>query len=52
MLRADAEKGTIPGAVIMVARHGKVAHFEAVGVSDPGTKTPMAQATPYSASIR
>ncbi|HZX84412.1 MAG TPA: serine hydrolase domain-containing protein [Reyranella sp.] len=45
MLRADAEKGTIPGAVIMVARHGKVALFEAVGVSDPGTKTPMARDT-------
>ena len=31
-LKADADKGVIPGAVLLVARHGKVALFEAVGV--------------------
>jgi CubicO group peptidase (beta-lactamase class C family) len=41
MLRADSEKGTIPGAVLLVARQGKVAYFEAIGVRDPGTKAPM-----------
>jgi CubicO group peptidase (beta-lactamase class C family) len=41
MLRADSEKGTIPGAILLVARHGKLALFEAVGVLDPQTKTPM-----------
>jgi len=40
-LRADAEKGQIPGAVLVVARHGKVALFETVGVLDPQTKAPM-----------
>lgn len=40
-LRADAEKGQIPGAILLVARHGKVALFEAVGVLDPQTKAPM-----------
>jgi CubicO group peptidase (beta-lactamase class C family) len=45
MLRADAEKGTIPGAVLLVARQGKVAYFEAIGVRDPGTKAPMTRDT-------
>jgi CubicO group peptidase (beta-lactamase class C family) len=41
MLRADSEKGQIPGAVLLVARHGKIAAFEAAGVLDPATKAPM-----------
>ena len=40
-LRADAEKGTIPGSVLIVARHGKLALFEASGLRDPQTKTAM-----------
>ena len=40
-LSAEVSKGTIPGAVTMVVRNGKVAHFEAVGVLDPETKAPM-----------
>jgi len=40
-LKADADKGVIPGAVLLVARHGKVALFEAVGVRNPETKAPM-----------
>jgi CubicO group peptidase (beta-lactamase class C family) len=40
-LKADVEKGVIPGAVVLVARHGKVALFDAVGVRDPATKAPM-----------
>jgi CubicO group peptidase (beta-lactamase class C family) len=32
-LRDDIAKGTIPGAVLMIVRHGKVAHFEAAGVA-------------------
>src|SRR5262245_4731285 len=34
-LRKDIAKGTIPGAVLLVSRHGKVAYFEAVGRLDP-----------------
>ena len=41
MLRADTAKGTAPGAVLLIARHGKVAYFEAAGVIDPATKAPM-----------
>lgn len=31
----------IPGAVMMIQRHGKVAYYETFGVRDPGTKAPM-----------
>ena len=40
-IRADVEKNVIPGAVLLVARHGKVVLFEAIGTRDPETKTPM-----------
>jgi CubicO group peptidase (beta-lactamase class C family) len=40
-LKADSDKGVIPGAVLLVARHGKVALFEAIGVRNPETKAPM-----------
>jgi CubicO group peptidase (beta-lactamase class C family) len=35
VLRSDVAKGTIPGAVLLVSRHGKIAYFEAVGQLDP-----------------
>jgi CubicO group peptidase (beta-lactamase class C family) len=41
LLRDDSAKGTIPGAVVMVVRNGKIAHFESTGVLDPETKAPM-----------
>lgn len=31
----------VPGAVIAIARDGKLVHFKAYGVQDPATKTPM-----------
>ena len=40
-LRADVEKGIIPGAIVLVARHGKIAWFDTVGVRNPETKAPM-----------
>jgi CubicO group peptidase (beta-lactamase class C family) len=40
-LRDDIAKGTIPGAVLMIVRNGKVAYFEALGQLDPDTKAPM-----------
>jgi CubicO group peptidase (beta-lactamase class C family) len=45
ILKADAEKGDIPGATLLVARQGKVAWFETVGVRDPGTRAPMTRDT-------
>src|SRR5262244_2217131 len=40
-LKADAAKGVIPGAVLLVARQGKIAMFEAIGVRDPASRAPM-----------
>jgi len=40
-LRDDSSKGTLPGAVLLVARHGKIAWFEPAGVLNSGTKAPM-----------
>ncbi|MET3494367.1 serine hydrolase domain-containing protein [Variovorax boronicumulans] len=41
VLKADVASGKIPGAVLLVARQGKVAWFEAVGKLDPVAGTPM-----------
>jgi CubicO group peptidase (beta-lactamase class C family) len=40
-LKAFVDKGTIPGAVTLVERHGSVASIEAVGYLDLETKRPM-----------
>jgi CubicO group peptidase (beta-lactamase class C family) len=41
MLKADVEKGVIPGAILLVARHGKIAWFDTVGTRNPETRAPM-----------
>jgi CubicO group peptidase (beta-lactamase class C family) len=40
-LKVEIGKGTMPGAVLMIQRNGKVAYFEALGVLDPERNTPM-----------
>jgi CubicO group peptidase (beta-lactamase class C family) len=40
-LRADVEKGRIPGAVVLVARRGRVALVEVAGFRDPVARAPM-----------
>src|SRR5262245_15784558 len=40
-LRADVEKGRLPGAVVAIARKGQLAYFEAVGHRDASGKVPM-----------
>ena len=40
-LREDVDKGTLPGAVLLIERHGKIAYFESMGWLDPQNKTPM-----------
>jgi CubicO group peptidase (beta-lactamase class C family) len=40
-LKADVERGRVPGAVILVARDGKILLHEAVGWSDKDRKVPM-----------
>jgi CubicO group peptidase (beta-lactamase class C family) len=37
------QDGRLAGAVTLVARRGKVAHFEAHGMADPSEKTPLAK---------
>ena len=41
VLKADVERGRIPGAVVLVARNGRVAYFEAVGFRDKTTGAAM-----------
>ena len=40
-LAADVEAKKIPGAVVIVARHGKVVLYDAVGKIDPAGSAPM-----------
>ena len=44
-LKAHTEKGVIPGAVVLVARRGKIAYFESFGVRNLGTGSPMQKDT-------
>ncbi len=41
MVRADVEKGRLPGAVVLVARKGRVAYFEAWGFRDKTAGAPL-----------
>jgi CubicO group peptidase (beta-lactamase class C family) len=41
VLREDVDKGLVPGSILLVARHGKIAYFESVGTLNPATKAPM-----------
>ena len=41
ILRADIEKGRIPGAVVAIARKGRLAYYEAFGYTDKEAGTPM-----------
>ncbi|PAW68196.1 MAG: hypothetical protein B9S34_03060 [Opitutia bacterium Tous-C1TDCM] len=40
-LRAAIARGTIPGAVVAIARRGKLVYHEAFGAVDPAAGTPM-----------
>jgi CubicO group peptidase (beta-lactamase class C family) len=42
-LRANIAKGEIPGAVLLIARHGKIGYFETLGALDPQSKAPMTE---------
>ncbi len=41
MFKADTDAKRLPGAVVMIARNGKVVYHEAFGVRDPETGAPM-----------
>lgn len=40
-MKLGVSRGEIPGAVVLVARNGKIAYFQTFGVRDPETKAPM-----------
>jgi CubicO group peptidase (beta-lactamase class C family) len=40
-MQADVEKGRIPGAVLLIARNGKIVRLDAVGFQERKTQTPM-----------
>jgi CubicO group peptidase (beta-lactamase class C family) len=41
-MKAEIEQGKLPGAVVMVARHGKLVYAERFGFQDKGEGKPMA----------
>ena len=43
--KREIDKGTIPGATIMVARKGQIGWFDALGRQNPAAATPMAHNT-------
>ena len=43
VLQAEVDRQRLPGAVVLIARHGKLALFESLGVLDPATGEPMAR---------
>ena len=43
LLQEHVGRLRLPGAVVLVARHGKIGVFDAVGVQDPATGVPMAR---------
>lgn len=40
-LKAEVERGRLPGAVLAIARKGQLAYFETVGYVDAASKAPM-----------
>ncbi len=40
-LKADVANNVIPGATLLIARHGKIVYFETLGFLDPDKKMPM-----------
>lgn len=43
VIAREVDKGTLPGAVVMVGRRGKVAHFDAIGQQGPASDAKMRQ---------
>jgi CubicO group peptidase (beta-lactamase class C family) len=41
ILQGEINRKRLPGAVVVIARHGKIALFESLGMQNPGTHTAM-----------
>jgi CubicO group peptidase (beta-lactamase class C family) len=44
-LKREVDKGTLPGATVMVARKGQIGWFDAIGRQSPAASAPMAHDT-------
>lgn len=42
-VRADVAQGKLAGAVVLVARQGRIAHLDSIGVLNPATGKPMTE---------
>src|SRR6478672_3725137 len=40
-VRRDVDQGRMPGAVVAIARHGKIVYYEAFGFVDKAANAPM-----------
>ncbi|HVX78112.1 MAG TPA: serine hydrolase domain-containing protein [Bradyrhizobium sp.] len=45
--KREIDKGTIPGVTVLVARHGKIGWFDAIGRQSPAADAPMARNTVF-----
>src|SRR3954453_6619438 len=45
--KREIDKGTVPGVTVLVARHGQVGWFEALGRQSPTGAAPMAQGSVF-----
>jgi len=45
VMRAEVERGRVPGAVALIARRGRIGYFESFGRRDPDADEPMARDT-------
>ena len=43
--KREVDKGTLPGATVMVARKGQIGWFDAIGRQSPAASQPMAHDT-------
>src|SRR3990167_1795656 len=41
VLQAEVDRGRLPGAVVLLARHGRVALHESLGQREPASGAPM-----------
>src|SRR6266853_4541602 len=41
--KREVDKGTLPGATVLVARRGQIGWFDAIGRQAPASSAPMAQ---------
>jgi CubicO group peptidase (beta-lactamase class C family) len=48
VLKADVDRGRLPGAVVAIARQGKLVYYEAVGFRDKDAGAPMTTDTIFS----